>query len=43
MNDMKEKTMGAALLHVEEAGQAALALEVVAPGVAEAEDVRVDE
>ncbi len=36
-------TVDAALLHVEEAGQAALALEVVAPAVAEAEDVRVDE
>lgn len=43
VEQVTDGAVGAALLHVEEAGQAALALEVVAPGVAEAEDARVDE
>lgn len=43
VEQVADGAVGAALLHVEEPGQAALALEVVAPGVAEAEDARVDE
>lgn len=43
VEQVTDGAVGAALLHVEEAGQAALALEVVAPDVAEAEDARVDE
>ncbi|EBA40162.1 hypothetical protein COLAER_00686 [Collinsella aerofaciens ATCC 25986] len=43
VEQVADGAVDAALLHVEEAGQAALALEVAAPGVAEAEDARVDE